>query len=130
MEKKKTYVKPVMESETFVPSAYCAICFKIACEAMGADKFDNRCEHTLKACGTAENQYIREGNNGQLSMVEKSKDQGWLPCDIVSPSPFTWENIQENGNNVVWKTYAANHDGRVWTHEGTAIRDQSTSNAS
>lgn len=126
---KKAYVKPSLESETFVPSAYCAICFKIACEAMGNDRFDSRCEHTLDGCGTADHQSIRENENGNLSMRELSADQGWLTCDVVSPNPFTWENIQKNGNEVVWKTYAKNHDGRVWTHYGHAYRDQS-SNAS
>lgn len=130
MEKKRVYRKPVMESETFVPSAYCAICFKIACEAMGDDKFDKRCEHTLDGCGTADHQAIRENSNGNLSMWENSADQGWLRCNVTSPNPFTWENIQKNGNQVIWKTYAKNGDGRVWTHFGHAYRDQSTSNAS
>lgn len=130
MEKKRVYRKPVMESETFVPSAYCAICFKIACEAMGTDKYDKRCKHTLDACGTAEHQSIRELDNGNLFMRESSADQGWLTCDVVSPDPFTWENIQKNGNQVIWRTYAKNGDGRVWTHVGHAYRDQSTSNAS
>ena len=127
---KKAYVKPSLESETFVPSAYCAICFKIACEAMGDDKFDSRCEHKLDACGTAEHQSIRELDNGNLFMRELSADQGWLTCNVVSPNPFTWENIQRNGNQVIWRTYAKNGDGRVWTHYGHAYRDQSTSNAS
>jgi len=131
MEKKRVYRKPVMESETFVPSAYCAICFKIACEAMGDDRFDSRCEHKLDACGTADHQAIRENSNGNLSMWENSADQGWLTCDVVSPNPFTWENIQKNGNQVIWKTYAKNGDGRVWTHFGHAYRKStSTSNAS
>lgn len=130
MKTRKVYQKPMMETEAFVPSAYCAICFKIACQAMGPDKYDSRCEHTPEACGDATNQYIRENGNGVLSMWEDSDDQGWLRCDVTSPQPFTWDEVQQNGGRVEWKTYAASGDGRVWTHWGIAERDQTTSNAS
>lgn len=130
MKTRKVYQKPMMESEAFVPSAYCAICFKIACQAMGKDKYDVRCKHELSGCGTATNQYIVEHGNDRLTMRELSKDQGWLDCDVTSPQPFTWDAVQQNGGRVEWKTYAANGDGRVWSHWGIAERDQSTSNAS
>lgn len=132
MEKKRVYRKPVMESETFVPSAYCAICFEIACKAMGQDRYDKRCQHTQEDCGTATNQYIVENGNGMLSMRELSHDQGWLDCNVFSPAPFTWDNVQKNGGKVEWTTVAKNDDypKRVWTHWGIAERNQSTSNAS
>lgn len=130
MEKKRVYRKPVMESETFVPSAYCAICFKIGCEVRGKDWQNNKdITHSADACGDPSKQYIVEGANGRLYMEEHSDDQGSLPCQVISPSPFTWDAIQDNGNKVEWTT--TSKDGkRTWYHWGYAEHDQSTSNAS
>ena len=130
MEKKRVYQKPVMESETFVPSAYCAICFEIACIVRGMDWQNNKdITHDANACGNPSNQYIVEGNNGRLYMEEHSKDQGILPCQVTSPQPFTWDAIQNNDNKVEWTTTSEDHK-RTWYHCGYAKRDQSTSNAS
>lgn len=130
MKTRKVYQKPMMESEAFVPSAYCAICFKIGCEVRGQDEWTSNPQvtHAAGACGNPDKQVIRESSNGRLSMLENSADQGWLPCTVYSPIPFTWENIQNNGNKVEWTTRAT--DGRVWHHRGVAERDQTTSNAS
>lgn len=130
MEKKRVYRKPVMESETFVPSAYCAICFKIGCEVRGEDwQHIEDITHSAEACGDPSKQYIVERGNGRLYMEEHSDDQGILPCQVTEPQPFTWDAIQNNGNIVRWTTTSADRD-RTWYHWGYAERDQSTSNAS
>lgn len=129
MEKKRVYRKPVMESETFVPSAYCAICFEIGCEVRGMDWQHNKdITHAEDACGDPSNQYIVEGDNGRLYMEEHSRDQGPLPCRVTSPQPFTWDAIQNNGNIVRWTTTSADRK-RTWYHWGYAQRT-SSSNAS
>lgn len=131
MKTRKVYQKPMMETEAFVPSAYCAICFKIGCDVRGQDEWTSNPQvtHAADACGNPDNQVIRESSNGSLSMWERSADQGWMYCEVSSPVPFTWNNIQANNNEVVWVTRNAG-DGRVWHHKGIAERDQTTSNAS
>ena len=67
------------------------------------------------SCSKAENNVISD-NNGTITVRENSSDQGWLPCDIVNT------DIKEIkvGTYVEWKTYAANGDGRIWVHKGSA----------
>lgn len=129
MKEKWTTPKTVIEE--FTPNNYCAICWAIACERGINNEAEDTpgVSHSKDHCGTAENQAIREGANGRISMAEIKTEQGTLPCIVVEPLPLTWENIQKNGNKVMWETKSINDD-RVWHHYGYAYKDTTTSNAS
>lgn len=69
MEKKKTYVKPVMESETFVPQTYVAACgdenkvYKFVCDAGG---------------GVSGNVYVDSNKNGRYDIFDDKELTGWI----------------------------------------------------
>ena len=66
---KKAYVKPVMESETFVPNTYVAACgdehkvYKFVCNAGGGDDG---------------NVYVDSNKNGQYDVLEDKELTGWI----------------------------------------------------
>lgn len=122
MEKKRVYRKPVMESETFVPSAYCNVCYQVACNVwenppQGEEGWDENhwgnkdYIHRKDHCGDPENQVITVNDAGVVtSMTEVGTDGlGKLDCNILSPLNF------KPGMPVKWTTTAGN---RTWTHHG------------
>lgn len=119
---KKAYVKPSLESETFVPSAYCNVCYQVACEVWlgkpyhenyGWDPYhphDMDYVHRKDHCGSSENQLIEVDGGRVVSMKEVGTDGlGELDCNILSPLNF------KPGMPVDWTTTAG---GRTWTHHG------------
>lgn len=124
MKTRRVYQKPMMETEAFVPSAYCAVCYQVACNVWqndpagddGWDPFhplDKDYVHNRKHCGNADNQVIREDNGKVVSMTEIGTDGlGDLPCTILLPS----DGIFRPGMTVRWTTSSGT---RTWTHTGT-----------
>lgn len=118
---KKAYVKPSLESETFVPSAYCNVCYQVACNVWknppkGEEGWDENhwgdkdYIHRLSHCGSLENQLIEVDGGRVVSMTEVRTDGlGKLDCTILSSLNF------KPGMHVDWTTTAG---GRTWTHHG------------
>ena len=124
---KNTWGSPRIVVEQFAPNEYVAACFQLACnvwqpggsdeiptyDGHGANRVENN-THSANACGSAANQYITD-NNGTITVREYSSDQGWLDCEILSPTSGTISV----GDYVSWNTYSG--DGkRTWHHHGVA----------
>ncbi len=123
MEKKRVYRKPVMESETFVPSAYCNVCYQVACDVWRGKPFhenygwdpyhphDMDYVHRKNHCGDPENQVITVNDAGVVTSMTEVGTDGLndLVCTIFSSHNFT------PGMPVKWTTTAGN---RTWTHHG------------
>ena len=119
---KKAYVKPSLESETFVPSAYCNVCYQVACDVWQGKPYHENYGwdphhphnmdyvHRKDHCGSLENQLIEVDGGRVVSMTEVGTDGlGKLDCNILSPLNF------KPGMPVEWTTTAGN---RTWTHHG------------
>ena len=129
MKTRKVYQKPMMESEAFVPSAYCAVCYQVACDVWKGEPYGENYGydpyHTPKTdkynwedyihqndhCGNPNNQVITVNDAGRVtSMTEVGTDGlGNLTCHITSSLDFA------PGMYVEWTTSAGS---RTWTHHG------------
>lgn len=115
--------------EEFAPNEYVAACWNIACiQGEYGDvlpygstyKYDyihegKKCLDHTGSCSNAANNIISD-NGGQITVREKSPDQGWLNCEIQSPTG--WDNVTP-GMEVIWVTYDAGKT-KKWTHKGIA----------
>ena len=126
---KEKWMAPRTVIEEFTPNEYVAACWNIACiQGKYGDvlpwgsKYDydykengrKYLDHT-GSCSSAANNVISD-NGGKITVRENSSDQGWLDCEIQSPTG--WGNVTP-GMEVIWVTY---NDSKTkkWTHKGIA----------
>lgn len=125
---KRNYVKPLLNSEAFVPSEYIAACWGVGCNIEQSNQYeiDNGwyymdVSHATAHCGSASNQVIYDDNNDGIAdrMVEEGTDGlGNLTCTIYSDSGFSNKisvSSVKPGQNIYWTTAAGN---KVWHHHG------------
>lgn len=110
MENKKAYIKPVLESETFVPQCYCNNCgahgtvYKFTCDAPGGRLYYFR---NYPASGSKP----REGSKGDWIGF-------YTPCgeyhEAEAQTGFYWGYVDYNGNGKL-------DFGGKWTGDETVI---------
>lgn len=113
IKEKEKWETPIIFVQRFMPNEYVAACWELAC--IQGKYGDDGMDHS-GTCGSAANNVISD-NNGKVTVTERSNDQGWLSCKITNKD--SWTDVG-TGTYVEWETYAANGDGRVWKHKGTA----------
>lgn len=114
---KKTYIKPNLMSEKFIPQTYCASCnfttYKLQCTVSGSENSDGdskRCTHRSDACNNIEHQILTFDANGYLKIYEiENRYFTGADCTIItSPTddtPRTWHKDQlKTGQIIYWKT--------------------------
>ena len=123
MEKKKAYVKPSMESETFVPNAYCSQCgdhgvtYYFECTAGGGAKGDI----FLKDGTNLTKDGILRSSWFEACMVDHSspKDDvyqdGYLILNGGNDETRHWVGLPWNGH---WEYYTK-IPVKIWTGDGS-----------
>lgn len=113
--KKKTYAKPTLISEEFIPNAYCNICWEIECTVNGKDS-TGMMHSSDTGCGDPHNQYIT-GENGKWTFKEINSDQG---ADLVTENISQIPNEPYAGAPITWITRNIK-DNRKWYHSGVIV---------
>lgn len=133
---KKAYVKPLMESETFVPNDYVAVCFTLWCTLPGRNpntqdgdypwytEHGNGAQHGVCANGANFNPNNRYEIEHPTAYVDNVIINGMR---IDDPNA-TYDNL-EDGKTYHNATWYSHLDGVVYHHRGDAQMDRS-SNAS
>ncbi len=137
---KKTYAKPALGIETFIPNAYCKVCFDLHCSvpqpitgdpnmlAVGTDTGGLRHKKNKdgSGCGWDENQVIRidDGNNVSVVEVHVPEHSGEYVCTFTFPPGLTVEWLNNNHDQrIEWKTTV---DGNTYQHYGYAVWPEGT----
>lgn len=130
---KRTYNKPVLNSETFVPNTYVAVCsittYKMACIVSGSEDSDRdgkSCTHRSGSCRSKEKQVITFDANGYLKLYELENeyfagDACTLlsdPTDDTSVTTLHKDNVTQ-GMTLYWKTSGTSYGGWECIHQGT-----------
>ena len=139
---KRNYVKPLLNSEAFVPDSYIAACetFKIACLMEDNDNIPRNDPyysykiHRSGQCGNINNQAIVTNSEGIISTVqEKNTLQGPdLDISITTPGIVGESLYGKEGTKIEWTTQY-NYGGRIglitWYHQGYLTSEPSTINS-
>lgn len=122
---KKSYVKPILDSENFVTNLYFAVCFQVECTVNGSDEIkqynwdgSESNTHGEGGCGNPEKQYITITDNGTPTFKEIGSDQG----SYLITRNIVWPTEIKNGASINWETHNTN-DGRTWHHKGIIIQN-------
>ena len=110
----KKYIKPMMESETFVSNEYVGVCWGIKCDLPSGSGWDSQGGyHSANDCGNSENQLVTEVSPGVYSFIEV-KNSSNLEADIYldgfgeGKTPQSTINqsdlIAMKGKKVYWTT--------------------------
>lgn len=131
---KRDYVKPLLNSEAFLPSEYIAACWGVGCNVSESNNYeqtnnasnnktwwDLEVSHASSHCGNSANQVIYDDDNNGIAdrMIEEGTDGlGNLQCTIYTSSSYT--DIKDistvkPGDNIYWTTAAGN---KIWHHVG------------
>lgn len=126
MQMVKEWTKPMLVIQEFEPNEYVAACWSLACTVPGSDPIPSydrygkeNNTHGSAGCGNPANQIISD-NNGVLTVMENSADQGLLEARITSPTD--WAEVYA-GMVVTWETSSMDSTTgqmRTWHHSGTA----------
>ena len=130
----KNYVKPMMESEVFIPNEYVAACFMLACHrgSEGNNYPDSywrgrewgNVSHSIlgtpDTCGDASaNRVITSDGGIEASVGEYNGQQGWLNGEITRIDD-NGDGVTGPGDLVFWytKSFSFESGYRKWNHWG------------
>ncbi|MBE6272578.1 MAG: hypothetical protein E7097_01635 [Bacteroides sp.] len=123
---KRNYVKPLLNSEEFVPQEYIAVCYQLECDYRG---YVNGDYHSSGGCGNPENQVIRVDENGNIiNIYEKPNDENddWhfpgytaeLEEITTSTGSYNVTTLIKQRATINWRTYVGDH---YMHHSGTIV---------
>lgn len=128
---KRNYVKPILNSETFIPSEYIAVCYTLKCNTSAANAYESSIGntpiggHSSWGCGNKTHQSISVGENGILNSAKENDHPYWDPLEMIFitelPDEKDGETVREtpfavkNGDIVYWITQ--NGDNKYY-HQG------------
>ena len=137
---KRNYVKPLLNSEEFIPNEYVAACFKLGCSFEAANSYEEQIDnhpiygHQSGYCGNKDNQYVEVDENGCIEKAyEKHILWGELTIDFYDETythKITGNVCVEDASGepitLYWKT--SNGDN-VYHHRGTITRNAANKSA-
>lgn len=132
--RKRTYNKPLLQCEAFVPNEYIATCnfvtYKIKCLVRGNEDSDGDGidgDHQSWGCRNENKQIITFDSNGYLKLYELENDYfAGGACTLLS-DPTNDQSIitlhkdnVKNGMTLYWKTsHPTDYGGWECIHQGT-----------